>query len=67
MHPLPLARDPRQHGASVLVRYFMIPCNVCLILLAAFTLGLALALLGSCTCEGRHGSPPSSEPLPTYL
>lgn len=52
MPPLPLERDPRQQrGVSLLVRYFMIPCNVCLILLATSTLGFAVLLfLNNCTC-----------------
>lgn len=51
MPPLPLERDPRQQrGVSLLVRYFMIPCNVCLILLATSTLGFAVLLfLNNCT------------------
>ena len=52
MPPLLLERDRRQrHGVSVLVRYFMIPCNVCLILLATATLGFAVLLfLNICMC-----------------
>lgn len=51
MPPLPLEHRPRQQpGASVLVRYFMIPCNICLILLATSTLGFAVLLfLSNCT------------------
>lgn len=51
MPPLPLERPPRQQpGASLVVRYFMIPCNVCLILLATSTLGFAVLLfLNNCT------------------
>ncbi|ELK23607.1 Agrin [Myotis davidii] len=46
MPPLALERDPqRQHRVSLLVRYLMIPCNACLILLATATLGLAVLLL----------------------
>ena len=54
MPPLPLERDPRQRrGVSLLVRYFMIPCNVCLILLATATLGFAVLLfLNNCTSVG---------------
>lgn len=50
MPPLLLERDPRQQrGVSLLVRYFMIPCNVCLILLATSTLGFAVLLfLNNC-------------------
>lgn len=52
MPPLLLERDRRQRrGVSVLVRYFMIPCNVCLILLATATLGFAVLLfLNNCMC-----------------
>lgn len=48
--PLPLEHRPRQQpGASMLVRYFMIPCNICLILLATSTLGFAVLLfLSNC-------------------
>ncbi|XP_076964137.1 agrin-like [Callospermophilus lateralis] len=46
-------RGPRmgaQPGASLVVQYFMIPCNVCLILLATSTLGFAVLLfLNNCT------------------
>lgn len=51
MPPLPLEHRPRQQpGASVLVRYFMIPCNIFLILLATSTLGFAVLLfLSNCT------------------
>lgn len=51
MPPLPLEHRTRQQpGASVLVRYFMIPCNICLILLATSTLGFAVLLfLSNCT------------------
>ena len=51
MPPLPLEHRPRQQpGASLLVRYFMIPCNICLILLATSTLGFAVLLfLSNCT------------------
>lgn len=50
MPPLPLEHRPRQQpGASLLVRYFMIPCNICLILLATSTLGFAVLLfLSNC-------------------
>uniref|UniRef100_A0A3P8SG21 Agrin n=1 Tax=Amphiprion percula TaxID=161767 RepID=A0A3P8SG21_AMPPE len=42
--PLP-ERDRRyQHKVSLVVRYFMIPCNICLILLATSTLGFAVLL-----------------------
>lgn len=53
MPPLPLERAPRQQpGASLVVRYFMIPCNVCLILLATSTLGFAVLLfLNNCTWQ----------------
>ncbi|KAJ8371027.1 hypothetical protein SKAU_G00110550 [Synaphobranchus kaupii] len=33
-----------QHKVSLVVRYFMIPCNICLILLATSTLGFAVLL-----------------------
>uniref|UniRef100_UPI0040387BCD agrin-like n=1 Tax=Callospermophilus lateralis TaxID=76772 RepID=UPI0040387BCD len=46
-------RGPRmgaQPGASLVVQYFMIPCNVCLILLATSRLGFAVLLfLNNCT------------------
>lgn len=50
MPPPPLERDPRRRpGASLLVRYFMVPCNACLILLASSTLGCAVLLfLNNC-------------------
>lgn len=60
MLPLALERDPRrQRGVSLLVRYLMIPCNACLILLATATLGLAvLLLLNGCTwLRGGHWPP----------
>lgn len=39
-----------QHKVSLVVRYFMIPCNICLILLATSTLGFAVLLfLNNCT------------------
>lgn len=64
MPPLPLERDPRQqHGVSLLVRYFMIPCNVCLILLATSTLGFAVLLfLNNCTCLGVATLPGPRDP-----
>uniref|UniRef100_A0AAV2LWS7 Agrin Agrin N-terminal 110 kDa subunit n=1 Tax=Knipowitschia caucasica TaxID=637954 RepID=A0AAV2LWS7_KNICA len=41
----PPERDRRyQHKVSLVVRYFMIPCNICLILLAMSTLGFAVLL-----------------------
>lgn len=51
MPPLPLERDPRQQrGVSLLVRCVMVPCNVCLLLLATATLGFAVLLfLNNCT------------------
>ncbi|GAA6223501.1 agrin isoform X3 [Lates japonicus] len=43
--PPPPERDRRyQHKVSLVVRYFMIPCNICLILLATSTLGFAVLL-----------------------
>lgn len=65
MPPLPLERDPRQQrGVSLLVRYFMIPCNVCLILLATSTLGFAVLLfLNNCTwLRARSPGPGPSDP-----
>lgn len=49
--PPPLDQDRRyQHKVSLVVRYFMIPCNICLILLATSTLGFAVLLfLNNCT------------------
>lgn len=49
--PPPPERDRRyQHKVSLVVRYFMIPCNICLILLATSTLGFAVLLfLNNCT------------------
>lgn len=49
--PPPLEQDRRyQHKVSLVVRYFMIPCNICLILLATSTLGFAVLLfLNNCT------------------
>ncbi|TNN23582.1 Agrin [Liparis tanakae] len=47
----PQEQDRRyRHKVSLVVRYFMIPCNICLILLAVSTLGLAVLLfLNNCT------------------
>ncbi|XP_038579256.1 agrin isoform X4 [Micropterus salmoides] len=43
--PPPLEQERRyQHKVSLVVRYFMIPCNICLILLATSTLGFAVLL-----------------------
>nr|XP_046252510.1 agrin isoform X4 [Scatophagus argus] len=43
--PPPPEQDRRyQHKVSLVVRYFMIPCNICLILLATSTLGFAVLL-----------------------
>lgn len=49
--PAPPERERRyQHKVSLVVRYFMIPCNICLILLATSTLGFAVLLfLNNCT------------------
>uniref|UniRef100_A0A8C5IPX4 Agrin n=1 Tax=Junco hyemalis TaxID=40217 RepID=A0A8C5IPX4_JUNHY len=45
MAPGALERDRLyQHKVSLVVRYFMIPCNICLILLATSTLGFAVLL-----------------------
>ncbi|KAG7266550.1 hypothetical protein CRUP_024049 [Coryphaenoides rupestris] len=47
------SRDQRyQHKVSLVVRYFMIPCNICLILLAVTTLGLAVLLFLNNCCRG---------------
>lgn len=47
----------------MLVRYFMIPCNICLILLATSTLGFAVLLFLS-NCTWLLGVPPLlTEPL----
>uniref|UniRef100_A0A9J7XRC1 Agrin n=1 Tax=Cyprinus carpio carpio TaxID=630221 RepID=A0A9J7XRC1_CYPCA len=45
-YPTPLPERDRmyQHKVSLVVRYFMIPCNICLILLATSTLGFAVLL-----------------------
>lgn len=50
MAPGALDRDRLyQHKVSLVVRYFMIPCNICLILLATSTLGFAVLLfLNNC-------------------
>ncbi|KAK1899033.1 Agrin [Dissostichus eleginoides] len=43
--PPPQEQERRyQHKVSLVVRYFMIPCNICLILLATSTLGFAVLL-----------------------
>ncbi|KAM6981821.1 agrin isoform 3-T3 [Tautogolabrus adspersus] len=43
--PTPPEQERRyQHKVSLVVRYFMIPCNICLILLATSTLGFAVLL-----------------------
>lgn len=45
-----------QHKVSLVVRYFMIPCNICLILLATSTLGFAVLLfLNNCRCPRARG------------
>uniref|UniRef100_A0A8C6RCX2 Agrin n=1 Tax=Nannospalax galili TaxID=1026970 RepID=A0A8C6RCX2_NANGA len=63
MPPLPLERSPgQQPGASLLVRYFMIPCNICLILLATSTLGFAVLLFLSNYKPGTHFTP--APPMP---
>ncbi|XP_030883004.1 agrin isoform X2 [Leptonychotes weddellii] len=63
MPPLPLERDPRQQrGVSLLVRYFMIPCNVCLILLATSTLGFAVLLFLNNYKPGTHFTPAPPTP-----
>uniref|UniRef100_A0A8C2MPT6 Agrin n=1 Tax=Cricetulus griseus TaxID=10029 RepID=A0A8C2MPT6_CRIGR len=63
MPPLPLEYRPRQQpGASLLVRYFMIPCNICLILLATSTLGFAVLLFLSNYKPGTHFT--AAPPMP---
>lgn len=50
-YPTPRPERDRmyQHKVSLVVRYFMIPCNICLILLATSTLGFAVLLfLNNC-------------------
>ncbi|KAK5610789.1 hypothetical protein CRENBAI_026438 [Crenichthys baileyi] len=42
--PAPERERRYQHKVSLVVRYFMIPCNICLILLATSTLGFAVLL-----------------------
>uniref|UniRef100_A0AAY5EY32 Agrin n=1 Tax=Electrophorus electricus TaxID=8005 RepID=A0AAY5EY32_ELEEL len=47
--PTPCWPDAAPHKVSLVVRYFMIPCNICLILLATSTLGFAVLLfLNNC-------------------
>ncbi|KAJ8016424.1 hypothetical protein DPEC_G00007070 [Dallia pectoralis] len=41
-----------QHKVSLVVRYFMIPCNICLILLATSTLGFAVLLFLNNSSDG---------------
>ncbi|KAM7404325.1 hypothetical protein PAMP_011685 [Pampus punctatissimus] len=55
--PPPQERDRRyQHKVSLVVRYFMIPCNICLILLATSTLGFAVLLfLNNCSSDNSPG------------
>ncbi|KAM5266998.1 agrin isoform 8-T8 [Hipposideros larvatus] len=63
MPPLLLTRDPgQQRGVSLLVRYFMIPCNVCLILLATSTLGFAVLLFLNNYKPGTHFTPAPPTP-----
>uniref|UniRef100_A0A9J7XU99 Agrin n=1 Tax=Cyprinus carpio carpio TaxID=630221 RepID=A0A9J7XU99_CYPCA len=53
-YPTPLPERDRmyQHKVSLVVRYFMIPCNICLILLATSTLGFAVLLfLNNCRSQ----------------
>ncbi|KAL7859875.1 hypothetical protein SRHO_G00150220 [Serrasalmus rhombeus] len=49
-----------QHKVSLVVRYFMIPCNICLILLATSTLGFAVLLFLNNYKPGHitHAVPP---------
>uniref|UniRef100_A0A8B9E6E2 Agrin n=1 Tax=Anser cygnoides TaxID=8845 RepID=A0A8B9E6E2_ANSCY len=58
MAPGALERDRLyQHKVSLVVRYFMIPCNICLILLATSTLGFAVLLfLNNCSRALLHVS-----------
>ncbi|AWP09300.1 putative agrin-like [Scophthalmus maximus] len=60
--PTPPERDRRyQHKVSLVVRYFMIPCNICLILLATSTLGFAVLLfLNNCIFKNRFTVPHQS-------
>lgn len=58
----PPERERRyQHKVSLVVRYFMIPCNICLILLATSTLGFAVLLfLNNCTLVNINNKPAPS-------
>ncbi|EMP26000.1 Agrin [Chelonia mydas] len=63
MAPGPLERDRMyQHKVSLVVRYFMIPCNICLILLATSTLVFAVVLFLNNYKPGNYFPPPP--PLP---
>ncbi|XP_077941566.1 agrin isoform X7 [Gasterosteus aculeatus] len=56
--PPPQDQDRRyQHKVSLVVRYFMIPCNICLILLAMSTLGFAVLLFLN-NYKPPHFTPP---------
>ncbi|KAJ6658748.1 hypothetical protein lerEdw1_019669 [Lerista edwardsae] len=62
MGPGSLERDRMyQHKVSLVVRYFMIPCNICLILLATSTLGFAVLLFLNNYKPGNY----FPQPLPT--
>ncbi|XP_031724780.1 agrin isoform X9 [Anarrhichthys ocellatus] len=56
--PPPQEQERRyQHKVSLVVRYFMIPCNICLILLATSTLGFAVLLFLN-NYKPHHFTPP---------
>lgn len=57
-----------QHKVSLVVRYFMIPCNICLILLATSTLGFAVLLfLNNCRCLSLSASLSRPCPVPVPI
>ncbi|KAI5612251.1 agrin isoform X10 [Silurus asotus] len=60
-YPTPRPERDRmyQHKVSLVVRYFMIPCNICLILLATSTLGFAVLLFLN---NYKPGNPPNVPP-----
>ncbi|XP_074916320.1 agrin isoform X8 [Chelonoidis abingdonii] len=63
MAPGTLERDRMyQHKVSLVVRYFMIPCNICLILLATSTLGFAVLLFLNNYKPGNYFPPPLPMP-----
>ncbi|KAJ8258866.1 hypothetical protein COCON_G00178780 [Conger conger] len=55
--PPPERERMYQHKVSLVVRYFMIPCNICLILLATSTLGFAVLLFLN-NYKPLHFTPP---------